>query len=91
MESDDSEEHDYWTVEWKGPDGSEVVVDLWSGAVGVVHRDRGTEDCTTSGQQQIMYLPELKTKTERRFAWVYINYDRERERATKAGFGAFNF
>ena len=70
MVSDGSEKDDYWTFHWNGSDGSEVVVDLWSSAVGVVHRDRGNKDSTTSGKQQIMYLPELRSKAERRFALV---------------------
>lgn len=81
----------YFFEDWDGAEGSDVVVDLWSGAVGVVSRD-SSEDCTTSGQQCVnatmMYLPELEAKTLQRFGWLFSNYSTMSERALKAGLGA---
>ena len=77
----------YWTFRWKGAEGSEVVVDLWSGAVGIVHRASSSEDCTISGDR-IIYLPELRARMQERFGRVAACYTYLEGRVNEAGYGA---
>lgn len=79
----------YWAVQWNGAEGCEVVVDLWSGAVGIVDRNSGSEDCTTSGGNSILYLPELKARMQGRFSWLADSYLEMKGRAAAAGYGTF--
>ena len=82
----------YWKRKWKGTEGSEIIVDLWSGAVGIVHRASDSEDCTTSESQCVsstMYLPELRARMQTRFGWLAISLPLMKDRAIAAGYGAF--
>ena len=86
-----SEADQYWTWHWDGAEGSELIVDLWSGAVSLVLRDTGSKDCTTSERQKgnsILDLPELRAKMEKRFGWLAQSYTEMRATAEEAGIGA---
>ena len=81
MQSEEATAERYWTVKWGGAEGSEVVVDLWSGAVGVVHRDSGSEEC-------VLNLPELRAKMQKRFGYLVTSYPRMKDRVIEEGYGA---
>ena len=86
-----SEADQYWTWHWNGAEASELIIDLWSGAVGVVLSDTGSKDCTTPGKQtgnSILYLPELRAKMQKRFGWLAKSYTEMRDIAVEAGIGA---
>ena len=85
LQSEEAIAERYWTLNWSGPEGkSEIVADLWSGAVGIVHHSSGSEE----GVDSIIHLPELKIKMQKRFGSLAQSYPSMKDRAAKAGFGA---